>query len=90
MRNTCGFCDGPLPCLTHREFPKGQPMDRKELMRLLRALSESHYQSIQQTCMSQAADEIERLRGALRDVMIASNDPYEVARTALGPGVLHS
>lgn len=29
------------------------------------------------------ADEIERLRKALRAVMNAENDPYEVARTAL-------
>jgi hypothetical protein len=29
------------------------------------------------------ADEIERLRKALHEVMKAENDPYEVARTAL-------
>jgi hypothetical protein len=29
------------------------------------------------------ADEIERLRKALREVMKAENDPYEVARLAL-------
>jgi len=52
-------------------------------MRQLRAFSDSPYQSMQQTCMAQAADEIERLRSALREVMNASNDPYEVARAAL-------
>jgi hypothetical protein len=33
--------------------------------------------------------EIERLRQALRDVMDAKNDPYEVARNALGLEVRH-
>ncbi len=30
------------------------------------------------------ADEIEKLRLALREVMNAKNDPYEIARNALG------
>lgn len=33
--------------------------------------------------ISAGADEIERLRKALREVMNASNDPYEVAKNAL-------
>ena len=33
----------------------------------------------------EAADEIERLRRALLDVMDAANDPYEVANAALAP-----
>jgi len=33
--------------------------------------------------LTNAADEIDRLRKALRDVMNAANDPYEVARAAL-------
>lgn len=139
---TCGFCGGPLPCLTHSQFPKGSKMNamrhtisgsdaaddddipqcprcgalvadpcqtdekaqacelpdfcfpngrlvngRSEIVANLRAFASNPIyptlKSEQQKLMTAAADEIERLCRALRDVMNASNDPYEVAQVAL-------